>query len=106
MGLERPNAVDDGSDYPAWVRLGARHLPQGAPTSPALANLVAFRLDRRLAGLAAACGARPLVAFCDTTLSGIYARRGDQGKAGEFQAAATATYRDLGMQQLSLNPAG
>lgn len=28
------------------------HLPQGAPTSPALANLSAFRLDRRLTGLA------------------------------------------------------
>jgi RNA-directed DNA polymerase len=34
--------------------LGHPHLPQGAPTSPALANLVAFGLDRRLAGLAAA----------------------------------------------------
>jgi hypothetical protein len=43
-----------------WVsrkRLTAPHLPQGAPTSPALANLCAFRLDCRLAGLAAACGA-------------------------------------------------
>ena len=28
------------------------HLPQGAPTSPALANLCGFRLDCRLAGLA------------------------------------------------------
>ncbi|MDX8351290.1 reverse transcriptase family protein [Cognatiyoonia sp. IB215182] len=28
------------------------HLPQGAPTSPALANLTAYRLDCRLAGLA------------------------------------------------------
>ncbi len=33
------------------------HLPQGAPTSPALANLCAYRLDCRLAGLAQAAGA-------------------------------------------------
>ncbi|HEY2841797.1 MAG TPA: reverse transcriptase family protein [Pirellulales bacterium] len=33
------------------------HLPQGAPTSPALANLCAYRLDCRLSGLAAAAGA-------------------------------------------------
>src|SRR5262249_33810264 len=33
------------------------HLPQGAPTSPAVANLVAFRLDRRLQGLAESFGA-------------------------------------------------
>jgi len=31
---------------------GWPHLPQGAPTSPALANLMAYRLDCRLAGLA------------------------------------------------------
>lgn len=37
--------------------LATPHLPQGAPTSPALANLAAFHLDKRLTGLAARCGA-------------------------------------------------
>jgi hypothetical protein len=56
--------------------------------------------------LAIACEARPLVAFCDTTLCGIHARRSDQGRAKEFDAAATAIYRELSMQPLPLNPAG
>jgi len=33
------------------------HLPQGAPTSPALANLMAYRVDCRLSGLARVAGA-------------------------------------------------
>ena len=33
------------------------HLPQGAPTSPALANICAHRVDCRLTGLAENCGA-------------------------------------------------
>jgi RNA-directed DNA polymerase len=36
---------------------GRPHLPQGAPTSPALANLCAYRTDCRLSGLANAAGA-------------------------------------------------
>ncbi|MBS0660102.1 MAG: RNA-directed DNA polymerase [Verrucomicrobia bacterium] len=39
------------------VALRSRHLPQGAPTSPALANLCAFGVDARLAGLARRFGA-------------------------------------------------
>jgi len=37
--------------------LRSPHLPQGAPTSPALSNLLGYRLDCRLAGLAASAGA-------------------------------------------------
>lgn len=39
-----------------WLgrQLATPHLPQGAPTSPALANLAAFALDRRLSGLGSA----------------------------------------------------
>ncbi len=56
------NVVPVSESVPGHYRLSRRlatpHLPQGAPTSPALANLAAFTLDRRLTGLAAAVGAR------------------------------------------------
>jgi GNAT superfamily N-acetyltransferase len=49
----------EGVPAPATVRrFGIPHLPQGSPASPALANLVAFRMDCRLAGLARAVGAQ------------------------------------------------
>jgi len=47
-----------GLDFWRRQRLRDAHLPQGAPTSPALANLCAFGLDLRLAGLAQILGAR------------------------------------------------
>jgi hypothetical protein len=56
--------------------------------------------------LATACEARPLVAFCDTTLCGIHAQRCNRGRAQEFEAAATAIYRELGIQPLPLSPLG
>lgn len=39
-------------------RLAAPHLPQGAPTSPDMANLAAFQLDVRLTALAGSWGGR------------------------------------------------
>ncbi|MCW3465429.1 reverse transcriptase family protein [Chitinophaga nivalis] len=39
-----------------YVAKTARHLPQGAPTSPAITNLICFKLDRRFEGLAARYG--------------------------------------------------
>ncbi len=48
-----PSVLDEKSlAWPERRRLATPHLPQGAPTSPALANLCAFRLDCRLASLA------------------------------------------------------
>jgi hypothetical protein len=51
-------------------RLAAPHLPQGAPTSPLLANLCAFALDRRMAGLATRLGATYTRYADDLVLSG------------------------------------
>jgi RNA-directed DNA polymerase len=51
-------------------RLRDPHLPQGAPTSAALANLCAFRLDLRLDGLAHVLGARYTRYADDIVLSG------------------------------------
>ncbi len=49
------DAVDlDGQRL--YARKGPRRLPQGAPTSPALTNLICLRLDRRIAGVAASLG--------------------------------------------------
>jgi retron-type reverse transcriptase len=44
----------DGKRY--WVAAKDRALPQGACTSPAIANLVSRKLDRRLAGMSAKLG--------------------------------------------------
>ncbi len=58
----RSSSLEGGSakrhyDRETRARFEALHLPQGAPASPALANLAAWRLDRRLQGLARSLGA-------------------------------------------------
>lgn len=61
---------EGGLGWPQAQRLRDAHLPQGAPTSPALANLCAFGLDLRLAALAEAFGARYTRYADDLVLSG------------------------------------
>jgi RNA-directed DNA polymerase len=56
--------------YRLGRRLAAPHLPQGAPTSPSLANLACFRLDRRLTGLPATLDASYTRYADDLTISG------------------------------------
>lgn len=51
-----PLGVDPDRNFRLRRRLATPHLPQGAPTSPQLANLVAHSLDRRLAAYADSIG--------------------------------------------------
>lgn len=55
---ESPREVVDDNGKAMYVSLGPRCLPQGAPTSPALTNVICMRLDRRLTGLAKTLGWR------------------------------------------------
>jgi hypothetical protein len=78
-------------------RLATPHLPQGAPTSPALANLAAFALDRRLTGLATAIGATytryadDVVLSSDAHLRTPVAAIGDIARAEGFRVNAAKT---------------
>jgi len=75
--------------------LAVPHLPQGAPTSPALANLVAHALDRRLTGLAAAFGASYTRYGDDLAFSG---GRGLRDGAPGLLRAVDAVVRDCGFR--------
>ncbi|RQR29660.1 reverse transcriptase family protein [Burkholderia sp. Bp9142] len=77
----------DRFDWAGRQRYRSRHLPQGAPTSPALANLCAFRLDMRLAALARSLDATYTRYADDLAFSGggAFAR-----EAGRLQARVAA----------------
>lgn len=91
----RPN----GSDERAERFYLARHLPQGAPTSPALANLAAFHLDQRLQGLCDSLDVAYTRYADDLTCSG---GRDLAGRSFKFCACVEQIVRDEGFR---LNPA-
>ena len=65
----RITAVEmDGQTW--YVARGERFLPQGAPTSPAVTNIICRRLDARMAGMARSLGFTYTRYADDLTLSG------------------------------------
>jgi len=86
------------ADLDAWRRVEAlaraRHLPQGAPTSPALANLCVLGLDVRLAAAASAVGATYTRYADDLVFSGddAFAKR-----ARRFEALVGAIVLEEGL---------
>jgi len=91
-------ALVDSSSAPcatfaAYQLYGKPHLPQGAPTSPALANLCMYRADCRLSGLAQAAGATYTRYADDLAFSGD--RRFARG-VSRFAAHVAAILREEG----------
>jgi retron-type reverse transcriptase len=77
------------------VATGSRGLPQGASTSPALSNLIAWKLDQRFAGLAKKFGCQYTRYADDLTFSGS-----DEitGKIGWFLAKVRHIAQDEGFR--------
>ncbi len=94
-----PDAAFDDlpvSRQAAWAardRFQAPHLPQGAPTSPALANLCSWRLDSRIGGLARRLNANYTRYADDLTFSGD---RDFALRIRRFLASVEAIVRDEG----------
>jgi retron-type reverse transcriptase len=76
MEVERYNSVSN-----TWEVSNKNVLPQGAPTSPILTNIVCYKLDRRLTGLAKRFGLNYTRYADDITFSSSH---NVYGKNGEF----------------------
>lgn len=86
-------AEASGRRFALLRRLADWHLPQGAPSSPALANLAAFGLDVRLLALARSLGLSYSRYADDLTFSGEPSR-----SAGSLVAAVETIVRDEGFR--------
>ena len=93
---ERIEREVKGKTY--YVALGERCLPQGAPTSPALSNIVSMNLDCRLSGLASKHGWRYTRYADDLTFSLPDSKDKVDPKTGYLLGAVSRIVEDEGFE--------
>ena len=93
-------AAHEGKGDEAWARLLIARV-RLASSSAILEN--AQSEAEEALRLALSCDAKPLAAFCRTTLGEVHGRRGDKAKAQQYTAVANATYEELDIRPLPLD---
>ncbi len=88
--------VLDGKTY--FVAKGERALPQGAPTSPAITNLLCYKMDCRLRGVAKAMG------FSFTRYADDITFSGDKEAAQKVQQLLWRLHRIIADEGFTIHP--
>lgn len=95
LTTESPRRLVDYAGERFHVATGPRALPQGACTSPALSNLIARRLDSRLAGIAMKLG-WTYTRYADDLSFSAASKSGELPKAGYLLARIRHIAQDEG----------
>lgn len=92
---ESPRQVVEDNGQTKFVSLGPRCLPQGAPTSPAITNVICLKLDRRLTGLAAKLGWR-YTRYADDLTFSLPTKHKGEPKLGQLMGLVKRVVSDEG----------
>lgn len=94
---ESPREIIEDGGKKLYISTGPRCLPQGAPTSPALTNIIGLKLDRRLTGIARKLGWR-YTRYADDLTFSLPAKHSGKPQLGTLLGVATRIVNSEGFR--------